>query len=350
MRGARAGTDRVYLGVDGGGTKTALCLLDGGGRVVAEAETVGTYSTEDPVGVVSRVLDDAVEALCAPSGIAEGGVEHAFVGLPGYGEMSWAVPGLDAAARRALGRWAGERVTCGNDMVCAWAGSLGLADGVNVIAGTGSMAYGERGAARARAGGWGELFGDEGSAHWVGVRGLSLFSRMSDGRAPVGPLHDHLRQHLGITQDLDAVDVVLNRWAGDRARVAGLSRVVAAAAQDGDAGAAEVLDDAADHLVALVDAVRRPLGFDGEEVLRVSRSGGVFRAAAVRDAFDARVAALGRVELRRPLHPPVLGAALQAARLAGSPLDEGARARLAGRPGGRVRGGDGAPAGAQGEV
>ena len=50
------------------------------------------------------------------------------------------------------------------------------------------MTYGERAGRRSRVGGWGELFGDEGSAYWIAVRGLAAFSRMSDGRLPAGPL------------------------------------------------------------------------------------------------------------------------------------------------------------------
>lgn len=59
------------------------------------------------------------------------------------------------------------------------------------------MAYGEHAGRRARTGGWGQVFGDEGSAHWIAVRGLAAFSKMSDGRAARGPLHQLLREHLG---------------------------------------------------------------------------------------------------------------------------------------------------------
>ena len=95
------------------------------------------------------------------------------------------------------------RYRCGNDMVCSWAGSLACADGISVIAGTGSMAYGEYAGRTARAGGWGELIGDEGSAYWIAREGMNLFSRMSDGRAPRGPLYELVRARFGIAVDLD---------------------------------------------------------------------------------------------------------------------------------------------------
>ena len=65
-----------------------------------------------------------------------------------------------------------------------------------LIAGTGSIAYGEFDGRTARAGGWGELFSDEGSAYWIAREGLKLFSRMSDGRSARGALYDILRQSL----------------------------------------------------------------------------------------------------------------------------------------------------------
>ena len=80
-----------------------------------------------------------------------------------------------------------DRYSCDNDMVCGWAGSLAGEDGINVISGTGSMTYGERQGVGHRVGGWGELFGDEGSAYWIAAQGLNAFSRMSDGRHAARP-------------------------------------------------------------------------------------------------------------------------------------------------------------------
>jgi N-acetylglucosamine kinase-like BadF-type ATPase len=87
------------------------------------------------------VLDEAVPAVCSQAGIVPGDVRFAFFGLPGYGEVRADVPRLDAAAAQALQH---GRFRCDNDMLCGWAGSLAGADGINVIAGTGSMTYGRR--------------------------------------------------------------------------------------------------------------------------------------------------------------------------------------------------------------
>ena len=318
----------VFLGVDGGGTKTALCLLNGEGRLLAQARAPSCYYFTEGIGLVARVLRQGVDEVCRQANITPGDVDYAFFGLPGYGEASGDVPALDAAPHEVLGH---DRYFCDNDMVCGWAGSLGAADGINVISGTGSMTYGERDGASpgVRVGGWGELFGDEGSAYWIAIRGLSAFSKMSDGRLPVGPLHAMLREHLDLTADLDLVDVVLNRWQGERGEIASLSPIIVEAASTGDECAAEIIAEAARELANIVDVTRRRLAFGPDEEVPVSYSGGVFNARPILSGFETSLASLyGGYELRKPLYPPVIGAALYAARLAGKPLEDGALNQL----------------------
>ncbi|RZS90897.1 N-acetylglucosamine kinase-like BadF-type ATPase [Motilibacter rhizosphaerae] len=321
----------AYLGIDGGGTKTALCVLSDEGEVLASTVAPSCYYLFSPEGpaLVERVLGVAVPEVCAAAGMAVDAVAYVFAGLPAHGEVSRDVPAVDAAVGAALGH---ARYAVANDTVCAWAGSLAGADGINVVSGTGSITYGERAGRGVRVGGWGEAFGDEGSGHWVAVRGLQAFTKMADGRLPPGPLLDVLRARLGLGTDLDLVDVVLNRWQRDRREVAALSREVVAAAEEGDAAAAAILSDAADELVELVEATRRRLGFAQGEAVPVSWSGGMLSAALVREPFLSRLRArYPGYDARTPLHPPVVGAALHAAQLAGAPLSAEALQRLAGQ-------------------
>ena len=64
----------------------------------------------------------------------------AFFGLPAYGEDSRLLDRLNTVASPTLEH---GKYKCGNDMVCAWAGALACQDGINIVAGTGSIAYGE---------------------------------------------------------------------------------------------------------------------------------------------------------------------------------------------------------------
>lgn len=309
---------RLFLGVDGGGTKTAFVLLDSGGGIVAREEFPSTYYFNQGIRIVERILADGLDEICRKASIVPDDIDYAFFGLPGYGEVSADVLTLNALPGTLLGN---QRYSCANDMVCGWAGSLGVADGINVIGGTGSMTYGERRGVGERVGGWGELFGDEGSGYWIGLKGLNVFTRMSDGRLPRGPLYELVRERTGLDADLDLIDVVYNRWRKGRTEIAALAKTVAEAAAAGDIASSEILAQAGAELAQLVDATRLRLGFETDEVIPVSYSGGVFNAEAVRDGFAETLERLyAGYDLRAPLFGPEVGAALYAAKVSGHPL------------------------------
>ena len=320
---------RAYLGVDGGGTKTALCVVSADGRVLARREAPSCYylgaGQELGTDLVRQVLGAAVPAVCGDAGVEPSALAGAFFGLPAYGEASGDLAELDALPAEILGH---TRYRCDNDTVCGWAGSLALEPGVNVVSGTGSISYGERAGRHARVGGWGELFGDEGSAYWFGIRGLQAWTRMSDGRLPVGPLHALLGGRLALATPLDLVSLVHETWGGDRSTIAALAPVVVAAAEAGDSAALEILDEGVGELVSLVRTTADRLGFGVDETVPVSCSGGVFRSVAVRRGFADGLGE-GRFDLRAPRFRPVVGAALYAAREVGTPLGAEALERLA---------------------
>jgi N-acetylglucosamine kinase-like BadF-type ATPase len=280
---------------------------------------------------LGTLLADAVAAVLSKADMRAQDVDFAFFGLPAYGEDTALVGALDRAPGHSLPSGA---YSCGNDMICGWAGSLLCRDGISIVAGTGSICYGERGGAVARSGGWGELFSDEGSAYWIACQGLNLFSRMSDGRAGRGPLYDIVRQSLHITEDLDLCAHVFSRLGGDRARIAQLSKLITQAARDGDVQAMAIVRQAAAELALMVDAARRRLRFDAAEPVPVSYSGGVFDrvGALLMDDFVRSLRALcAGYRVSEPILPPTIGAALYAAKQHGQPLSNAAIERLRGQ-------------------
>jgi N-acetylglucosamine kinase-like BadF-type ATPase len=319
---------RLYLGVDGGGTKTALVLIDSEGIIRATHLAPGAYYLTIGLDALGTLLVDGVNAVLAKAAVRIEELDFAFFGIPAYGEDTVLVGPLSELPRRLLP--AGQYL-CGNDMICGWAGSLLCRDGISIVAGTGSICYGERNGAIARCGGWGELFSDEGSAYWIACRGLNLFSRMSDGRAVRGPLYDIVRQRLGLTEDLDLCGHIFSRLGGDRAQIAQLSKWVTQAATTGDAAAMTIVREAAEELALMVDATRRQLAFGIAEPVAVSYSGGVFDnvGALLLEHFTAalRVFRPG-YRVSEPVLPPGIGAALYAAKRHGNPLSNAAIERL----------------------
>ncbi|MBL8272062.1 N-acetylglucosamine kinase [Steroidobacter sp.] len=313
----------MFLGVDGGGTKTAYALIDAAGRILARHVGPSVSHLSEGFVHAKELLIGGIGATLAKASCAPTNVTFAFVGLPAYGEDSATTAVMDDMPSSLLET---THYRCGNDTVCSWAGSLACRDGISVIAGTGSVAYGQYLGREARAGGWGELIGDEGSAYWIAREGLNLFSRMSDGRAQRGPLYELVRARLGLSVDLDLCARIYGESGSVRSVFAQFAVLVHEAAEAGDAQAVAVFDRAAQELVECVSAVRRALAIPAGAIVPVSHSGGVFNGAArLSDTFHATLeAAKSGFEYRAPMYSPEIGAALYAAQLAGQLLSESA--------------------------
>jgi N-acetylglucosamine kinase-like BadF-type ATPase len=319
---------KTFLGIDGGGTKTDFLLIDATGRVLGSHQGGSAYYPETGFDGLQTMLAEGVEVTLKQGGLSLAQLEFAFIGLPAYGEDSGILPRLDRIATDVLPQ---KRFRCGNDMVCSWAGALAGSDGINVVAGTGSIAYGEYETLCARAGGWGELFSDEGSAHWIAREGLTLFSRMSDGRAPRSPLYELIRERFHLHADLDICAVVYGPPPLSRSKLAALAPLVARAARAGDNSARQLFEQAAQHLASIVHAVRDQLDIPLGTPLPVSYSGGMFRMEGLlKPMLEAALSSGDRCyHFVAPRLSPVAGAALYAAKLAHSVLTEDSLTELA---------------------
>lgn len=319
----------TFLGVDGGGSKTEFVLISQAGDILARHLEGPAYYLEIGVDALRAMLARGIRAALAQAALAPGQLSFAFLGLPAYGEDSQLLAQLDTVATPTLREGA---YRCGNDMVCGWAGAHACADGISVVAGTGSIAYGEYAGRIGRAGGWGEVFGDEGSAYWVAREGLTLFARMSDGRAARGPLYEILRGHFALEHDLDLCAAVYGKTQALRSEFAQLAKIVADAAQRGDAGARSIFTRSAQELAAIIDATGDNLQVPPGATVPVSYSGGMFALTElVLQPLQTALAQRGHAyRFVAPRTTPAIGAALYAAKCHGTPLDAAAVERAAG--------------------
>ena len=161
--------DLPILGVDGGGTKTDAALVDASGAVLRRWRLPGT----DPMA--GPGWEDVLHGLAA-----ETGAVPAVLGLPCHGEIARISARQIAVGAALFG--AGTRVI--NDVEAGFEGAFAGGEGVLILAGTGSMAWARGPLGSCRIGGWGEPFGDEGSAWWIGRAARALATRQLDGRAP----------------------------------------------------------------------------------------------------------------------------------------------------------------------
>lgn len=300
---------KYFIGVDGGGTKTALALSSADGAPLKTSATTGCSYQSLGAETVVRILEQEIRGLLASGGASAEDCAGCCIGLPCYGEN----PDMDQVISDSLTkRLAPIPVLVVNDAEVGWAGSLECRAGIHVVAGTGAIAFG-RGAngASARCGGWNEFYGDEGSCYWVGRQAMSLFSKEADGRAPRGALYEIVREKFGLLNDFYFTDVILERWAPFRAEVAAFQNCACEAAEAGDAAAASLYREAARELALLVKALREKL-FSAKEAASVSYSGGLFKAGAlVLQPFRQEVEALG-CTLHAPRRSATEGALLLA--------------------------------------
>jgi len=313
----------TFLGVDGGGSKTEFVLINQAGDTLASHQEGTAYYLEIGIDALRAMLSRGIRATLDQASLPGAQLTYGFVGLPAYGEDSHLLAELDAVASPTL---PGGSYRCGNDMVCGWAGALACRDGINMVAGTGSICYGEFAGRSARAGGWGEVFGDEGSAYWIAREGLTLFSRMSDGRAARGPLYELVRGHFAIQHDLDLCAAVNGNAQVLRSEFAQLARIVGEAAQRGDREARDLFARGAAELAAIIDAACEKLQVPDSVRLPVSYSGGMFGLTElVLKPLQAALALRGHAYLFvAPRMRPAAGAALYAAKCYGTPLEDAA--------------------------
>ncbi len=157
----------MFAGIDVGQSSTAAVIGDG--RRIAGRGEAGP-GDEIGQGASSTRLRDAVEGALA-SALRDAGLpddtrfEAIVAGISGYeGALAGAAPRLPS-----------RRVELMHDAPIAHAGALAGEPGVVVIAGTGSVAYTRARDGRTRTvGGWGYLFGDQGSAFWIARTAFEL--------------------------------------------------------------------------------------------------------------------------------------------------------------------------------
>lgn len=302
-------TKTYFLGIDGGGTKTAAVLLDDEAEEIARAVSgPSNYHSAGPA-IAEASLRDAIHRVLSAADLTTDDVTAIGLGLAGV-----ARPGDADIARAMLSRVARfPRAVITHDAETALVGGVGRRHGVVLIVGTGAIAYGVNGQGEVRrADGWGYTIGDEGSGLWIGQEGLRAIARAYDGRGPATALKDVLLSHLGLADINDLVTLVYADDFGVPA-LAGLAPLVSQAARAGDGTAQAILREAGRRLSDTLGAVVRGLGMT-DEAFEVVLMGGVLQA---RDAvWETVVAALGiiapRAEVIEPRYDAAVGAALLA--------------------------------------
>lgn len=304
------------LGIDGGGTKTVAVLMNQIGQLLGAGDggpsnyqsagiETAKHSLESAILQATRNHQEPVKAIC--------------LGLAGVGrpEDFRVVHHLleEVIHHTPSVKWSlqPDTVVICSDSAIALTGGVGHSAGIVVIAGTGSMVFGQnsRGITK-RAGGWGYLLGDEGGGYNIAIRGLQAALRAYDGRGMPTILVEEFQKELEI-HNLDDLVKLVYRSGWQVKEVAALTPIVDRAAAQGDTVANTIIDEAVEELVLATRVVSSGL-FTSQEEFEIVTMGGIWHGQShFRGRFETRMEAIapsGKVIW--PRHQPASGAALLA--------------------------------------
>lgn len=297
----------IYLGFDGGGTKTECVAVDSSGKALGRG-----------AGGPSNALRVSYESAITELKLAGAGAVHAAnadhdvvcgvcAGLAGAGSAA-----IAARIARSLEQiWPQANVRVITDAEAALLAVASTGPVAVLIAGTGSIAIGRNAKGEvARAGGYGPWISDPGSAYDMGRRAVEAAARARDGAGPATSLTPAISAALQCAAWEHVIEQVA---AGPESVFPRLFPILVAAAEAGDQVARSILSQAALDLSKLALAVVGRLGMKGEK-LALARIGGVFGRTLLLDGrLDSLIA---RVMPRAQATPLSVSPALAAARLA----------------------------------
>jgi glucosamine kinase len=284
----------VLIGVDAGGTKTAVLIADGE-RILARATGApGSVRAGRALQAASRITT-AVRRALTDAGLLHGDV--LVVGAAGVGREPERGELREALRAERLA----DRIVVTGDLDIALEAAFGTEPGIVVVSGTGSVAVGRApDGVIHRRGGYGWQMGDEGSGYAIGRTALIAMGRARDGRSP-GTTLTELLLSSGAAKTFDE----LVRWSTsvEPGEVAGLAPLVFRAAEQGDEIATQIVARAAKDLAELVVSLLGCYGKSGA-IPVVLAGGNLSPGRALRAPLLEELKKIARLSVQdRPLEP-----------------------------------------------
>ncbi|MEO8042304.1 MAG: BadF/BadG/BcrA/BcrD ATPase family protein [Acidobacteriota bacterium] len=300
---------QLFLGVDGGGTKTQIAIMNEAREVRCE----GFAGPSNPlrVGVETAVTNiaKAINEACDRDGVSRGDIASATLGLAGVRRAD-----LKRSVRESFIKRLGIRkVEVVTDAEIALYATTQGKPGLVVIAGTGSVCLGknEKGE-MAISGGWGPLAGDGGGGVGIAQQALHNIAKASDGRGLPTMLSQRASEYFRASGPENLIVAIYSPQV-DNSRIAGFARLVVETAQDGDQIAVEILKDAGYELGLAACAVIEKLELENRRV-PIGCVGSIFNAGELltKAMLEQVRLCAAKAFLTEPAMPPAHAAALMA--------------------------------------
>jgi N-acetylglucosamine kinase-like BadF-type ATPase len=327
---------QIFLGVDGGQSHTEAVIADERGNVLGRGAGGASNHAEQPGGrerLRNAVIESVGEALRNIEPQRRGDAEkktnkdyqgeteiaaspHLRVSASRFESAHFGMTGGADYKEEIIGEIINaEILKIGHDAPTALCGATAGEPGIVVIAGTGSIVYGENSAGEtAQIGGLGFLFSDEGSGFWLAAQTIRLAIKEQDGLIPKTGLERLVLEFFNVKKIRDLTTAFYNERIS-RDEIAALARRAHEAAENGNETLKNQIRGGAQILAESVGAAALKLKFD--EKFPVAGVGGMFRAALVKKFFrEALTEKIPRAEFVAPRFGPAIGALLLAYRQA----------------------------------
>ena len=307
---------KVYMGIDGGGTKTVGLICNQDGVILSKSVAGSTNIKSRPEEEVRTAIHQVISELM--SGVKEGELSGVFVSTAGgdreEDQLRWkhwlmeVLPGFTGG------------LEVQNDAYGAMASGTYSMEGTVLIAGTGSIAYSLDVSGSRRVGGWGYLFGDEGSGYEIGQHALRTVAMMHDGRANVDEAF--CREVLSFLTLKSAPEMITAIYEAPYARmkIASVAEVVITLAEKKNPTAMGLVQQAFQKLNELIEAIEVRSG-------RLVVCGGLMESPFFRKEFLEEVRKNG-INVFFPTLSPAVGACICALIRNGEPITEERKANL----------------------
>lgn len=266
----------LFLGIDGGGTKTKVIIINEEKKVLYEG-TSGPSSL-DTVGE-SITIKHINEALSHYS--VNESFTAVFAGLGGVSDDYYKAR-LNDLLRHVVGVSEETLRLSASDMENALASGLYFEEGLALIAGTGMVAYGKnKENITHKAGGLGYKEGDLGSSYDLGINAIRSLARALDNRYQKTAFTDDLQAELGISTASE-IATLMDKWQNERTKIANLAPFVTKHANLGNRYAIDICNQASRELALSVKAVQDTISLATPKLVVVGslgNSGGYFKEA-----------------------------------------------------------------------
>lgn len=291
----------LFLGIDGGGTKTEVVCGTANGEIVGEGLSGPTNLTSITVGAATFNLKEAVRQALQTIP-PESRVVRAAMGLAGMDtqeeyEMAYQ-PFADILKSFNI-----EQFLLVHDSFIALENGTANPNAVVLIAGTGSICVGRNDKGEThKTGGMDYLLTDQGSGYDIGRHVLREAVKSHDGRRNKTMLEQLVCEHFGLSS-LDTLKMKVYHPPLTKVEIAELSLLCSKAYEAGDAGAVQIFEWTIAELVRLVEPIMRVLSL-GDVPTDLVMTGSIVQLPHIRipvmQRLHSQFPLLSLVEVERP--------------------------------------------------